>query len=196
MQALIDAGFDGVYLDWVEAYSDENVIFAAEQDGIDPVAEMKRWVADMAAFGRAQKPDLIVIAQNAAELATHDDYLSVIDAIAQEQVWFDGGAEDRPPGDCPLPRTEAEVDSQAYFNQLPPDCKSVYRRYPESSLHTSSEWYLNHLKTAHDKGKVIFTVDYALEPENVAWVYRTARNLGFIPFVTERGLSIYLEPTP
>lgn len=196
MQALIDAGFDGVYLDWVEAYSDENVIFAAEQDGIDPVAEMKRWVADMAAFGRAQKPDLIVIAQNAAELAAHDDYLSVIDAIAQEQVWFDGGAEDRPPGDCPLPRTEAEVDSQAYFNQLPPDCKSVYRRYPESSLHTSSEWYLNHLKTAHDKGKVIFTVDYALEPENVAWVYRTARNLGFIPFVTERGLSIYLEPTP
>jgi endo-alpha-1,4-polygalactosaminidase (GH114 family) len=47
---------------------------------------------------------------------------------------------------------------------------------------------------AQSKGKTIFTVDYALNPENVAWVYKTSRALGFIPFVSNRGLNIYLEP--
>ncbi len=42
----------------------------------------------------------------------------------------------------------------------------------------------------------VFTVDYALESENVAWVYRTSRELGFIPFVGNRGLDMYLDPVP
>jgi cysteinyl-tRNA synthetase len=84
--AILDAGFDGVYLDWVEAYSDENVITFAEEDGVDPRQEMVWWVEGIADFSRARRPDFIVIAQNAAELAEDDDYLAVIDAIAQEQI--------------------------------------------------------------------------------------------------------------
>jgi len=193
---LLEAGFDGVYLDWIEAYSDENVVEAAEEQGVDPVEAMKRWVADLADFGRDRDPGFIVIAQNAAELAEHEDYLSVIDAIAQEQTWFDGGADNRPPGDCPLPRTESEVDSEEYAESLSPPCRRQYEQYPESTLHVSSEWYLHYLALARHKGTIIFTVDYALDPENVSWVYRTARGLGFIPFVSERELSIYLEPVP
>jgi endo-alpha-1,4-polygalactosaminidase (GH114 family) len=43
---------------------------------------------------------------------------------------------------------------------------------------------------------IIFTVDYALEPENVAWVYETLRALGFVPFVSNRALDRYVEPMP
>ena len=196
LQAILDAGFDGVYLDWIEAYSDENVVAIAEEDGVDPVQEMIWWVEDIADFGRAQRPDFVVIGQNAAELAAYDDYLAAIDGIAQEQVWFDGGADNDPPGDCPLPRTEAEVDTEAYRDSLSPACRQTYDDYPESTLHVSSAEYLRDLSIAQRKGVPIFTVDYALDPENVAWVYETSRALGFVPFVGNRALDRYVEPLP
>jgi cysteinyl-tRNA synthetase len=196
LQAILDAGFEGVYLDWVEAYSDENVMAIAEREGVDPKQEMIWWVGDIADFGRTQRPDFIVIAQNAAELATDDDYLAVIDAIAQEQVWFDGGADNNPPGDCPLPRTEAEVETKAYVESLSEPCRKQYDEYPDSTLHASSEEYLHYLTLAHDKGEIIFTVDYALEPDNVVWVYQTSRALGFVPFASNRALDRYIEPVP
>ena len=113
LAAILDAGFDGIYLDWIEAYSDESVIAIAEDDGVDPQQEMIWWIQDMAEFCRGRRPGFFVIGQNGAELAEGDDYLAIIDAIAQEQVWFDGGADNDPLGDCPLPRTEAEVDTGA-----------------------------------------------------------------------------------
>jgi cysteinyl-tRNA synthetase len=196
LQAILDAGFDGVYLDWIEAYSDEGVIALAERQGLDPVEEMIWWVGDIAGFGRAQDPDFIVIGQNAAELAVHDDYVKIVDAIAQEQVWFDGGAENDPPGDCPLPRFEADVDTVAYRNSLSRDCRRQYDEYAESTLHMSSEEYLRDLKLAQRKGLVIFTVDYALNRDNIEWVYETSRALGFTPFVGSRALDRYVAPVP
>lgn len=196
LQGILDAGFDGVYLDWVEAYSDENVIATAKDEGVDPVEEMIWWVIDIAEFTRAQDPDFIVIAQNAAELAEYDEYIEAIDAIAQEQVWFDGGADNDPPGDCPLPRTEDDIDTNAYYNSLSPVCKRQYDEFPESTLHVSSEEYLYYLTMAQQKGLLIFTVDYALDPENIAWVYEISRGFGFVPFVSNRQLDQYVEPTP
>ena len=196
LQAIVDMGFDGVYLDWVEAYSDENVLTIAGQDGVDARQEMIRWIGDIADFARTQRPDFVVIAQNAAELVESDEYVETIDAIAQEQIWFDGGADNDPPGDCPLPRTEAEVDTDVYRESLSAACRRQYDEYPESTLHVSSEAYLSDLKLAQSKGLIIFTVDYALRPENVAWVYETSRALGFVPFVSSRALDRYVPPAP
>ncbi len=196
LQGIIDAGFDGVYLDWVEAYSDELVVAIAEQDGVDPAQEMIWWVGDIAEFGRSQHPDFIVIAQNAAELAEYDDYLDIIDAIAQEQVWFDGAADNDPPGDCPLPRTEAEVETTAYVESLSEACRQLYEDFPDSTLHVSSEEYLYYLTMAQQSGVLIFTVDYAMEPDNVAWVYDTSRALGFVPFASNRALNQFVPPQP
>lgn len=196
LQAILEAGFDGIYLDWVEAYSDENVVALAQKEGVDPLQEMIWWVGDMTDFTQNQKPNFIVISQNAAELAENDEYLEIIDAIAQEQIWFDGGADNDPPGDCPLPRTEAEIDSAAYRDSLSPECRDVYETYSDSTLHVSSEEYLHYLTLALDQGELIFTVDYALEPDNVAWVYQTSRSLGFVPFVGNRALDRFIEPYP
>ncbi|MBW8012920.1 MAG: hypothetical protein FVQ83_17015 [Chloroflexi bacterium] len=196
LQGILDVGFDGVYLDWVEAYSDENVIELAEQDGVDPVQEMIWWVGDIAEFLREQKSNSIVISQNAAELAEYPDFVELIDAIAQEQVWFDGGADNDPPGDCPLPSTDAQIDTVEYSQSLSPGCLQTYEDYPESTLHVSSEEYINSLQDAQAAGITIFTVDYALEPDNIAWVYATSRALGFIPFVSNRALDQYVAPVP
>ena len=189
-------GFDGVYLDWVEAYDDVSVIAFAEANGVDPVEEMIWWVQDIAETLRTYNPQAIVIAQNAAELAAYPDYVAVIDAIAQEQIWFDGGADNDPPGDCPLPQTEDAIDSAEYVASLSAPCLEQYTEYPDSTLHVSSEWYLNDLQVAQAQGVTIFTVDYALEPENIAWVYAESRSYGFVPFVSNRGLDQYIPPVP
>ena len=196
LMQIVEAGFDGVYLDWVEAYSDESVIAFAENEHVDPVQEMIWWVADIAEFGRSAKPKLIVISQNAAELAEYDTFVEIIDAIAQEQVWFDGGADNDPPGDCPLPRTYDDVDTSAYRESLPRDCQIQYDEFPDSTLHMSSQEYLEYLSVAQEKGIPIFTVDYALDAENIAWVYETSRALGFVPFVSNRALDQFVEPWP
>lgn len=196
LQSILDAGFDGIYLDWVEAYSDENVIAFAEEQGIDPIQEMIWWVGDIAEFSRNQNPDFIVISQNAAELVEHDEYVTIIDAISQEQVWFDGSADNDPPGDCPLPRAEADVDTEKYYDSLLPDCQKQFDEFPESTLHVSSESYLHYLKLAQRKGLMVFTVDYALDPGNIAWVYQTSRELGFVPFTSNRALNQFVPPVP
>lgn len=194
LQRIIDAGFDGVYLDWVEAYDDENVVREAGGDGVYAAAEMMRWVGEIAAYGREHDPQFIVIAQNAAQLAGDDEYAGFIDAIAQEQVWFDGGADNVPAGDCPLPRTEADIESAAYVAGLSAACRRLHDEFPTSTLHVSSESYIEELGVAQEQGLKVFTVDYAVDPVNVAWVYSTARGLGFVPFVGGRGLSDWVEP--
>jgi uncharacterized protein (TIGR01370 family) len=194
LQGILDVGFDGIYLDWVEAYSDEDVAAKAQQENLDPVQEMIWFVGDIGDFGRAQNPDFLVIAQNAAELAERDDYVDIIDAIAQEQVWFDGGADNKPPGDCPLPATDADIETDDYVNSLSPECRRQHDEFPESTLHVSSEEYLQYLIMAQDKGLPIFTVDYALQKDNVQWVLQTSREHGFIPFVGSRALDGYVPP--
>jgi cysteinyl-tRNA synthetase len=194
LQNIIEVGFDGVYLDWVEAYSDESIIAQAESEGLDPLQEMIWWVGDIATFTRSLREGFIVIAQNAAELVEHEAYVEVIDAISQEQVWFDGSAEDDPPGDCPLPRTEQDVESAGYIESLSADCLRLFEEFPDSTLHVSSESYLYYLEIAREAGLVVFTVDYAVEYENIDWVYKTSRSYGFIPFVSNRLLDTYREP--
>jgi cysteinyl-tRNA synthetase len=196
MEGILDVGFDGIYLDWIEAYSDESVIDIAEQDQVDPVQEMIWWVENLASYGRARRPDFLVIGQNAAELARFDEYVAIIDAIAQEQVWFDGGADNDPPGDCPLPRTEDEIETEKYRSTLSPACRRQHDEFPESTLHVSSESYIEDLLVAQAKGLEIFTIDYALDPENIAWVYETSRSLGFHPFVSNRNLDQFIPPQP
>jgi hypothetical protein len=53
----------------------------------------------------------MVIGQNAAKLGTFANYRDTIDAIAQEQIWFEGGPSNNPPEDCPLPGTGADIDT-------------------------------------------------------------------------------------
>jgi endo-alpha-1,4-polygalactosaminidase (GH114 family) len=65
-----------------------------------------------------------------------------------------------------------------------------------SPLHVSSEEYVGYLTQWRAKGKPVLTVDYTVQPENVAWVYRTARALGFIPFTSNRHLNRFSPPVP
>lgn len=192
---IVDAGFDGVYLDWVEAYSDENVATAARRDSIDPLDEMTAWVGALAETGRDIDSEFLVVAQNAAELAAEDaDYRAAIDAVAQEQVWFDGAANNDPPGDCPLPSTDELIDTETYEETLSEECLQQYLDFPDSTLHVSSEEYLISLDAVRAAGLPVLTVDYASDPDNVQFVLAASRERGFLPFVGTRLLDAYVAP--
>ena len=192
LKQLIDTGFDGIYLDWIEAYSDENVITAALNDSVDPQAEMVLFIQKMRTLSQSLSPGFTIIGQNAIELVEDNSYVAVIDAVAQEQTWFDGAASNMPPGDCPLPETDDDIDTTEYYNSLSPLCQQMYDDFPDSTLHVSTESYLYYLDMASDNNIPVFTVDYAVQQNNINAVYMDSRDLGYIPFVGERALANFI----
>jgi cysteinyl-tRNA synthetase len=173
LNQVLDDGFDGIYMDWVEAYSDELVAAAAESADVDPVEEMVEFIREIRAYAQARNPNFLIIPQNASELAElHPDYLSLIDAIGQEQIYFDGDADtinaDENSGDVRVPATGDGYSTQFYEETLEP--------------------FL-------DAGKVVLSVDYAQQPDNVTEAYSRATAQGYIPYVTLRAL-IQLTDTP
>ena len=46
---LAEAGFDGIYMDWVEAYDDEGVIALASDSGLNEAEEMLKFIEEMEA---------------------------------------------------------------------------------------------------------------------------------------------------
>lgn len=167
LDEVIRDGFDGVYLDWVEAYADDAVIQAAEQDGVDPVEEMVRFIGGIRAYGRQRNPDFIVIQQNSASLIEEDPaILDVVDAIGQEDTWFGGEA-------------NAEWDDPAGYGQA------------QTAEDTAETQRLLALYQA--AGKKVFTIDYTVD--QAAEVYAESAARGWVPYCTRTSLD-RLTTTP
>lgn len=192
LSRLIEVGFDGVYLDWIEAYSDDNVINAAVRDGVNPRDEMIEFVKEIGAVSRKMNPDFLIVSQNAAELTSSDSYSLAIDGLSQEQVWYDGGVDSEPKGDCPLPATDDDIETKTYIGSLSRQCRKQHDEYPNSTLHVSSAEYIRHLQVALTQELVVFTVDYAVKEPNINRARNLSRKYGFIPFVGERALDVFV----
>ena len=81
---IIAAGFDGIYLDRVDAY--EESYAAGHED------DMVRFIMNLAHYGRVHSPlgeDFGVIVQNAENLAMkHKDYVQTVTGIGREEVYI------------------------------------------------------------------------------------------------------------
>jgi len=163
----IRAGFDGIYLDWVEAFENEEVMAEALRLGKDPAEEMIAFITEMRSYAQQRNPDFLIIQQNAAALIDgHSNLTSVIDALAQEAIWYDGDATDE--WDDP--------DGYDYPN--------------ETDL---IDYYLGYLEDYSNAGLPLFNCEYALSFASDA--YQKSSQRGFIPYVTRRSLSS-LTTTP
>ncbi len=164
---VIKDGFDGIYLDWVEAFEDTHVISAALAAGLDPADEMITFIQEMRDYAAIRDPDFVIIQQNAASLIDgHPELTNVIDAIAQEAIWYDGSA---------------DVD----WND-----PEGYDWVNDSSL---VSYYIGYLDQYLAAGLPVFDCEYALEYADTA--YANAYSKGYIPYVTRRALS-QLTTTP
>jgi cysteinyl-tRNA synthetase len=173
LDRILDDGYDGIYLDWVEAFSNDAVRRVAREAGRDSAVEMIRFIGELRAHARKRRPDFLVIPQNAAALLDgHPEYLNVIDAIAQEQIFFDGDADtkwgDRKACDRPVP-ARGEGYSQAH--------------------------YAKHLAPYQRAGLPVFNVEYACSRRKVKIAYERSAKLGYVTYVSRRPLS-RLTTTP
>lgn len=84
LDAIIAAGFDGVYLDKVDSSDDwKKTRPTAER-------EMVEFVKRIADYARAKAPGFLIVPQNGENLIEHDDYLATIDGLGKEDLLYGG----------------------------------------------------------------------------------------------------------
>lgn len=167
LDEVVRDGFDGVYLDWVEAYENETVIAAAKAAGKDPKAEMLRLIKEIRAYAAQRTSNFLIIQQNASSLAIDNPQAPrAVDAIAQEEVWYGGIA------------TDDWKDPRGYDAPVDPEL---------------TREYIHNLKLYHNAGKPVFACDYALHKASEA--YKNSAKHGYVGYATRRSLS-RLTTTP
>ncbi|MEZ5853512.1 MAG: endo alpha-1,4 polygalactosaminidase [Hyphomicrobiaceae bacterium] len=95
LDRLLEAGFDGVYLDRADVYG--------QWLGERPSAmnDMIKLVSDIATYARRKKPGFLVIMQNAEELLSTQPLRNRLDAVAKEDLLYgvDGTTKANHPGE-------------------------------------------------------------------------------------------------
>ena len=176
IKKIADFGFDGVYLDWVEAYDDDNIRNFAAAQGKNPENEMLMFIEKIGDKGKTVNQDFLVVAQNAPYLidANPNYYSTIIDALATEDTWFygEGDADWESPDAGDLEGGERHEGDYSTSNRVAQNKK-----------------YLNY-------GIPVFTVDYCISSDNADFVYNESRKNGFIPLVTRVSLSEITETPP
>jgi cysteinyl-tRNA synthetase len=82
LKRIIDAGFDGVYLDRVDIYAE------LERQNANAREDMISFVRALSAKARSIRKDFLVVVQNAEELAQSNQLLEAIDGVAKEDLLF------------------------------------------------------------------------------------------------------------
>jgi cysteinyl-tRNA synthetase, unknown class len=86
---ILEAGFDGVYLDRVDAFSQWEKSNQIAQD------EMIAFVSRISAYAKARKPGFLVVPQNGEELTARPSYVQAIDGLAKEDLMYGIDGNDR-----------------------------------------------------------------------------------------------------
>ncbi len=167
LDRIIDAGFDGVYLDIIDAF----FYFGPEGEGAELKTEeeaadlMVDFVVALARHAREVRglSEFLIVPQNGAfivDSATsgkRDLYLSVIDGIGVEDTFFNGDLEN----DNALSMQEDVVEI---------------------------------LKVYQGEGKFVLSVDYLIDPVKIATFYTMALAQGYVPYVSLRELDRFSFP--
>jgi cysteinyl-tRNA synthetase len=84
LAAILAAGFDGVYLDRIDAFE----VAVPDMPRARRLQLMADFVGRIAQTGRQQHPGFLVVGQNGEELLDNAFYASTIDAVAKEDLFF------------------------------------------------------------------------------------------------------------
>lgn len=179
MNAIMEADFDGIYMDWVEAFTDPNVEDAAATAGVAPDEEMFKLVEEIRTYAHVTKnePDFLVVAQNAPDLfgVNPTRYINAVDAIAMEAIWYDG-------------------KTSSFEDWTHPEGYNIITNEMGPDYEGWTEKVLSDLKKAAEY-MLIFAAEYA-QFDSAAEVYeQLAKKYGFSAYCTRRSLA-QLSTTP
>lgn len=176
VEVTLEAGFDGIYMDWVEAFSDPAIVRAAGRQGFNPAEKMFDFIAEIKEYARKtsafKNPGYLIVAQNASDLYEEnpDRYRDIMDAIACENVWYDGdGGFD-------------EWEAPSGYNVLTNDINPGWTEEVVEDLESIK------------KHMPVFCVEYA-QHKTALKAYRLAAQFGYIAYCSRRSLS-RLSTTP
>jgi cysteinyl-tRNA synthetase, unknown class len=85
LDRILEAGFDGVYLDRVDVY--EQWL----QERPTAQADMVAFIRNLSSYAKARKPGFLVVPQNAEELLRLKPYREAIDGVAKEDLFYGVG---------------------------------------------------------------------------------------------------------
>lgn len=83
LSKIIDKGYDGVYLDIVDAYD-----YFADKGYEYSRLYMVNFVMEISKYAKNQNKDFLIIPQNSEELIIENGYLNAIDGAGRENLWF------------------------------------------------------------------------------------------------------------
>ncbi|MDF1734572.1 MAG: endo alpha-1,4 polygalactosaminidase [Minwuia sp.] len=83
LDRIIAAGFDGVYLDIIDAYW-----YFQEKGRKTAAKEMTDFVMELAAYARRKVPGFRIVPQNAEDLMVDPAYLAMVDGLGKEDAFF------------------------------------------------------------------------------------------------------------
>lgn len=155
---ILSAGFDGIYLDIVDAFEFFEYD-TTKEDWIDgrsnPATgksyrqDMTAWVCRIAEHSRRQHPGFLVVPQNGIQLLDDSDFLRTIDAVGVEDLFADGNR-------------------------------------PRSSEHVAGA--LRFLANAQKAAKPVLVTEYGTRPSVVQQSRRRAEQNNLVLLLTDRGL--------
>ena len=90
LERIIAAGFDGVYLDRVDAF------YGVTDERASGKTDMVAFVTALARRARDLKPGFAIVPQNGEELLLEPAYLATIDGIAKEDLLYGNPSEGQP----------------------------------------------------------------------------------------------------
>ena len=98
LDRVVEAGFDGVYLDIIDAYEYWGPWGESELNRTTAERDMVEFVLEIAEYAReaSNNTGFGVFPQNGEALSVHMDYLDTVTGIGKEDTWYDG--DDRQPG--------------------------------------------------------------------------------------------------
>lgn len=84
LDQIISAGFDGVYLDRVDAFERND----SQMGRAQRAAQMIAFVRNIASYARARVPGFVIVPQNAEELLADGSYRQTIDGLGKEDLLY------------------------------------------------------------------------------------------------------------
>jgi len=115
LDTIITAGYDGVYLDVIDAY---------ERHPIGTAEQMSVFVQNISTTAKNKHPRFLIFAQNALELTRLSGYVPAIDGIAREDLYFN---------DDDLQDTEETLTALALLEHARKEGKTTFiLDYPQS----------------------------------------------------------------
>jgi len=165
LDRIIDAGFDGVYLDIIDAYEyftpDGESGVDRESAGNDMI-ELVKEIADYARETRGEA-DFLVFPQNGVAVMEESDgctFAEAINGVGSEDNFYFGDEDNN-----------NELDEE-HANEVTP--------------------YLDALVGA---GKMVLAVDYLTDEDRIENFYELAEEHGYLPYAAERALDqLYAQP--